>query len=75
MMTTQEMLEKFGREKFGNRFVRGVCPDNQPFTIIEYVGPDGEIWHESHSFLDLESEYEKWKEVSKIRKAVSEMMD
>lgn len=70
-----DLLEKFGREKFGDRFVRGIVPDNQPFTIIEYIGPDGEIWHESHPFFDLESEYEKWKEIIEIKKAVSEMLD
>lgn len=70
-----DLLEKFGREKFGDRFVRGVTPDNQPFTIIEYIGPDGEIWHEEHSFFGLEEEYRRWKEVSEIRKAVFEMLD
>ena len=46
-----ELLERFGRERFGDRFVRGIVPDNQPFTIIEYIGPDGEIWHGEHSFF------------------------
>ena len=70
-----DLLEKFGREKFGDKFVRGIVPDNQPFTIIEYIGPDGEIWHKAHPFFDLEQEYEKWKEITEIKKAVSEMLD
>ena len=63
-----EILDRFGREKFGDRFVRGITPDNQPFTVMEYIGPDGEIWHEEHSFFHLEDEYKKWKEVSETRK-------
>ena len=63
-----DLLEKFGRDKFGDRFVRGIVPDNQPFTIIEYIGPDGEIWHESHPFFDHEPEYEKLKEIVEIKK-------
>lgn len=70
-----DLLERFGREKFGDKFVRGVTPDNQPFTIMEYIGPDGEIWHEEHSFFNLEKEYEEWKEQQGFKKAVMEMLD
>lgn len=63
MEIIDKTLERFGRDKFGNRFVRGIVPDNQPFTIIEYIGGDGKSSFEYHSFFNLEVEYNMWKAV------------
>lgn len=69
------LLEQFGREKFGDKFIRAVYPGNQPFCVIEFYDSNGNVDAEGHSVSNLKKEYENWKTRREFELSVGMMMD
>ena len=58
-----DSFETLGRCKFGDRFVRVIFPDGDGYASLEYIGRDGEAYHERHAARQADDDYYVWKSV------------
>ena len=80
-MTADEKLRRIGKAKYGQKFIRVVWPDNQPYVILEHRGHLNRRMADAYGLFDgsIDAEYEEYfgkyvtlKEIQK--KAVKKML-
>ena len=61
-MTAAEKLERIGRAKYGQKFIRVSFPDDQPFAVLEHRGHLGRRMVDAYGLFDesIDLEYDRY---------------
>ena len=61
-MTAAEKLQRIGKAKYGQKFIRVVFPDNQPFAVLEHRGHLNRRMADAYGLFDesIDREYEEY---------------
>ena len=61
-MTAYEKLVRIGKAKYGQKFIRVVMPDNQPFAILEHRGYLNRRMADAYGLFDesIDMEYDEY---------------